>query len=247
MYFRPSDERGRTSSVESAGTGSISLSSFIVTCAYARAVLALLGLDLRDEAHPRAADPHLEALHELGGVRQVRLQVVGRDERQARVRVVGEEDRDDRNQHGHGSHQHRACGEGGLGRGAGSLRLTPEQVVEPGLGFPERRGGALSLRRRSASRFCSRRLSTPGRCSRRAGPGAGCRWAARCPSQSACSGPRSRPRASCWRSTIRPRGRRTSSDTPGWARARRSSRRWSRARRAGSGQARRSRCSTRVR
>ena len=35
MYLRPSEERGRTSRVESAGTGSISLSSFIVTCAYA--------------------------------------------------------------------------------------------------------------------------------------------------------------------------------------------------------------------
>jgi hypothetical protein len=33
MYFRPSDERGRTSSVESAGSGSMSLSSFIVTWA----------------------------------------------------------------------------------------------------------------------------------------------------------------------------------------------------------------------
>ena len=32
-YFRPSEERGRTSSVESAGSGSISLSSFIVICA----------------------------------------------------------------------------------------------------------------------------------------------------------------------------------------------------------------------
>ena len=32
-YLRPSDERGRTSSVESAGSGSIDLSSFIVTCA----------------------------------------------------------------------------------------------------------------------------------------------------------------------------------------------------------------------
>ncbi len=32
-YFRPSDERGLTSSVESAGIGSMLLSSFIVTCA----------------------------------------------------------------------------------------------------------------------------------------------------------------------------------------------------------------------
>ena len=32
-YLRPSEERGRTSSVESAGIGSICLSSFIVTCA----------------------------------------------------------------------------------------------------------------------------------------------------------------------------------------------------------------------
>ena len=32
-YFRPSAERGRTSSAESAGSGSISLSSFMVICA----------------------------------------------------------------------------------------------------------------------------------------------------------------------------------------------------------------------
>ena len=43
MYFRPSDERGRTSSVESAGTGSISLSSFIVTWAYAEPSSRFLG------------------------------------------------------------------------------------------------------------------------------------------------------------------------------------------------------------
>jgi hypothetical protein len=43
MYLRPSDERGRTSSVESAGTGSISLSSFMVTCAYAVPSLRILG------------------------------------------------------------------------------------------------------------------------------------------------------------------------------------------------------------
>ena len=59
-------------------------------------------------ANARAAYPHLEALHELGGVRQVRLQVVGRHERQARVRVVGEEHRDDRHENRHGAHEHRA-------------------------------------------------------------------------------------------------------------------------------------------
>ena len=33
MYLRPSAERGRTRSFEPAGSGSIDLSSFIVTCA----------------------------------------------------------------------------------------------------------------------------------------------------------------------------------------------------------------------
>ena len=88
MYLRPSEERGRTSRVESAGTGSISLSSFIVTCAYAVPSALLLRLDLRDEAHAGAADAHLEALHELCCIRQVRLEVVGRHERKPGVRVV---------------------------------------------------------------------------------------------------------------------------------------------------------------
>ena len=49
-----------------------------------RPVGALARLDLRDEAHARAADADLEALHQLRRVRQVGLQVVGRHERQAR-------------------------------------------------------------------------------------------------------------------------------------------------------------------
>ena len=48
------------------------------------AVLAPLRLDLRDLADARAADAHLEPLHELGGVRQVGLEVVGGHEGQAR-------------------------------------------------------------------------------------------------------------------------------------------------------------------
>ncbi len=70
-------------------------------------------LDLRHLAHARAADAHVEALDQLGGVRQVGLQVVGGHERQAGVRVVGEEDRDDRDQHGHRAHQHGAGGQRG--------------------------------------------------------------------------------------------------------------------------------------
>ena len=53
------------------------------------AVVAPPRLDLGHAADARAPDAHLEALDQLGGVRHVRLQVVGGDERQARVRVVG--------------------------------------------------------------------------------------------------------------------------------------------------------------
>jgi hypothetical protein len=62
-----------------------------------------------DDADPRAADPHLVAFDQRVGVGHPRLEVVGRDERQAVVGVVGEEDGDDHDQHRDRADDHRAA------------------------------------------------------------------------------------------------------------------------------------------
>ena len=55
-YFRPSADRGRTSSVESFGSGPASLSSVSVRTAITRPLSSCFGLDLGDRADARAAD-----------------------------------------------------------------------------------------------------------------------------------------------------------------------------------------------
>ena len=54
--------------------------------------LVVLGVMLSTDAHAEAAHAHLVALHELGAVGQLRLELVGGHERQAVVGVVGQED-----------------------------------------------------------------------------------------------------------------------------------------------------------
>ena len=145
------------------------------------AVGALPRLDLRDEAHARAADADLEALHELGGVRQVRLQVVGRHERQAGVRVV------ERKTATIVTSTVTAPTSTGLAVSAAWPRRLTGRHSRGGsrapASAPSSAGdGRCSRPLRSASRFCSRRRSDarvagPGR----AGPGAACRSGATLP------------------------------------------------------------------
>ena len=118
---RPGSARCTSGRATSAGApaasirraGSISLSSFIVTCAYAEPSSRFLGSifemspPARRRSEPRS---HARAERRSAGPPSGRRW----HERQARVRVVGQEDRDDRHQHGHGSDQDRAGGEGGL-------------------------------------------------------------------------------------------------------------------------------------
>ena len=92
-----------------------------------RAVLLLARLDVGDEADAGTADADLEALHQLRGVGEVRLEVVGGHEGEARVGVVAQEDGDDRDQHGHRSHQHRAGGERGSSRAARAHSPSPSR------------------------------------------------------------------------------------------------------------------------
>ncbi len=68
-------------------------------------------LDLVDEAHARAPDTDLVALHQTDGVGQLRLEVIGRHERKPRIGVVGQEHGDDRHQQRDRAHKDGAGGE----------------------------------------------------------------------------------------------------------------------------------------
>ena len=110
-YFRPSAERGRTESVVSTDSGSMFLSSFRSSTAIARSLpfdRLPRARDVLDDADAEAARAHLVALHELGAVRHLGLELVGRHERQAVVRLVRDEHGDDRDQHRHRADQDRA-------------------------------------------------------------------------------------------------------------------------------------------
>ena len=110
-YLRPSAERGRTDSVESTDSGSIFLSRLRSSTAMARSLpfdRLPRARDVLDDPDAEAARAHLVALHELGAVRHLGLQLVGGHERQAVVRLVRDEHGDDRDQHRHRADQDRA-------------------------------------------------------------------------------------------------------------------------------------------
>jgi len=64
-------------------------------------LLNALALDVGDDADAEAAGAHLVALHQLGAVRHLGLDLVRRHERQPVVRLIGDEHGDDRDHHGH--------------------------------------------------------------------------------------------------------------------------------------------------
>ena len=108
-YLRPSAERERTISVESSGSGSTFFWSFIETSA--DACRRAGGPASISSTTPTRKPPIRTSLptHEVRGVRQLGLEVVGGHERQAAVRVVGEEHGDDHHEHGERADQHRAA------------------------------------------------------------------------------------------------------------------------------------------
>ena len=119
--------------VESTGSGSRSRSSFRSNRAVGCAVGAGHRSDLADHAHPGPADADLVAAHQVGGVGQLGLQVVGGYERQPGVGVVGQEDRHHRDQQRDRAHQH---GAGGQARRSGLARHCPPPSRYSSTGSP---------------------------------------------------------------------------------------------------------------
>ena len=70
-----------------------------------------VALDVLDDADAEAAGAHLVALHELGAVRHLGLELVGGHEREAVVRLVRDEHGHDRDHHRDRADEDRACPE----------------------------------------------------------------------------------------------------------------------------------------
>ena len=136
-YFRPSAERGRTSTWVSVASGSTTLSRLMSMTATERVspssdtVRGVISSTVPTRKPPtRTSLPD----HQVRPRRHLRLQVVGGHEREPLVRVVGEEDRHHDDQHRDGADQHRARDDGGCsasGHGPRRKLRSSSDVLPP--------------------------------------------------------------------------------------------------------------------